>query len=390
MKVLQVYKTSIPVVAGGVDAVVHNLAFARGADYAAAVLRTAGWDEAEAAPRTVDGVQAFALHFPLPPARLLELRAWLHFLRKAPSCLWKLRTLLREQAIDLVHLHTLQHYQLYFVLARMLGGPAYVVTLHGSEVANFAARGIATRLAWRWVLSRAAAISAVSAPLKSAAENILDVKRAIDVLSNGVTMPHAPLPLRASVQARFALPPRYGVVVGALVDSKAQDTAIRAWSALSPAFDDIALVLVGEGMARETHRQLAREAGLAQRVVFTGQVDHPTTLAIMRDAQVMLVPSRREGFGLVVLEAGLLGVPLVLSSIEVFRHLVQDGIDGTICPVDDHAAFARAVETLLGDPALAGRLADTFRARVATEFDFSEVFKRYFAWYRTATAGARP
>lgn len=390
MKVLQVYKTSIPTIAGGVDAVLNLLAFARHDDYACAVLRTAGWDERDLAPRQVDGVDAFALHFPLPPSRAADIRNWLRFVLLAPLALWKLHRLVRSESIDVVHLHTLQHYHLYFSLLRLLGGLPYVVTLHGSEVTHFANRGSRTQATWRWVLRHASAISAVSATLRDAAVRCLALRQPIAVLPNGVALPRAALPGRADIGARFGLPRRYGVVVGTLMESKAQATAIRAWAALPPEFNDVALVLVGAGAERDRYTELARELGMAQRVIFTGQVDHLSALAIVRDSQLTLVPSRKEGFGMVVLEAGMLGVPLVVSAIEVFRELVRAGVDALVCDVDDHAAFSAGAALLLGDRELADGLRANFRARVAADFDFKDVIERYYAWYRAALAERAP
>jgi D-inositol-3-phosphate glycosyltransferase len=69
-----------------------------------------------------------------------------------------------------------------------------------------------------------------------------------------------------------------------------------------------------------------------------------------RAADVVLVPSRSESFGLVALEAAACGIPVVASDVGGLRSVVRDGVTGLLVPSRDHEAFARAVRGLLADP----------------------------------------
>lgn len=158
MNVLQVYKTEFPKCAGGIDVIVATLLREAGQKYRPSFLRTRSWRVRGIVRENVLGMQLYALHLPLPPASFLRLKDWLFFLLAAPFGWRHLRTILRDEHADVAHRHTLQLYRLYFVLARRLGGPPYVVTLHGSEVGAYPrVRGLR-----RLVLLHASMVLAVS------------------------------------------------------------------------------------------------------------------------------------------------------------------------------------------------------------------------------------
>ena len=112
-----------------------------------------------------------------------------------------------------------------------------------------------------------------------------------------------------------------------------------------------------EGEAHEAHcRRLVAEAGLADRVVFRPPQPHHLLSSYYRAADVCLVPSRSESFGLVALEAAACGTPVVAAAVGGLTTLVDHGRTGLLVEERAPADFARAVDTLLADPALAGAM----------------------------------
>ncbi len=122
-------------------------------------------------------------------------------------------------------------------------------------------------------------------------------------------------------------------------------------------------------------RRLADELGVSRRVRFLGWREDRS--ALLKAADVCLVPSRYEPFGNVVVNAWAHEVPLVAAASQGPAFLVRDGEDGLKVPVDDPEALAAAVTALLSDQALAGRLRAAGAKRVADSFSEHAVVGQY-------------
>jgi glycosyltransferase involved in cell wall biosynthesis len=127
------------------------------------------------------------------------------------------------------------------------------------------------------------------------------------------------------------------VCVARLHVQKDHMTLLRAMCLLPPSF---VLALVGDGPLREELRTAARSLGLGDRVTFLGRLSNPYPL--IRQADVVVLPSKEEGFGLVAVEAAGLGVPFIGSDAGGLRE-VCDVLGHRTFPVGDHNALAAAV-----------------------------------------------
>jgi D-inositol-3-phosphate glycosyltransferase len=123
------------------------------------------------------------------------------------------------------------------------------------------------------------------------------------------------------------------------------------------------LVLVGgpsgpdPGTQVERLRRLARRAGIADRVRFLPPVPHDDLGSFYAAADIVLMPSRSESFGLVALEAQASGVPVIASAVGGLRYVVDHGESGYLVPPGDHRALADRLIRVLGHPGLRARLA---------------------------------
>jgi 1,2-diacylglycerol 3-alpha-glucosyltransferase len=121
---------------------------------------------------------------------------------------------------------------------------------------------------------------------------------------------------------------------------------------------DVLFVIAGEGPALPSLRREAQDLGLADNVLFVGNMDRETTLLdCYRAADVKVFASRTETQGLVLLEAMALGVPVVSTAIMGTKDVLQPGCGAEVV-AEDEREFAAAVVRVLGDRALAARLSD--------------------------------
>lgn len=379
MNVLQVYRTPFPDTLGGVDVVVADLLRAPPSLYRSTLLRTAEWTAGGLSCSKGDGVTVYGLHLPMPAPGLARLA----FLWRVPATLRALRRVLTEAAIDVIHLHTLQHYHLYFVLLRRLGGPPYVITLHRAEVLAYQSRGALTRWTWRVSLRNAAAVVAVAGWLAECARRTLPVPVAIRTVENGVELPPA-LPDGATLRERLGLPERYCIMVGTCEPYKAHVVAIRAWAELPQRHADVALVLVGTGELLPHYRKLAAELGIGGRLHLTGQLTRAEVLALVRNSLAFIMPSRSEGMSIALLEAGIAGAPVICSDIEPFARLIEAEQTALVFAVDDQTALAHAVLRMLDDDALRERLARALADSVRQRYTADRMRRQYSTIYREA------
>jgi len=140
------------------------------------------------------------------------------------------------------------------------------------------------------------------------------------------------------------------------------------------------LLLVGDGPERGPAEALTRQLGLDERVLFLGKQLRVEQLLPVAD--VMLLPSEMESFGLAALEAMACGVPAVASRIGGLPEVVSDGTDGFLRPVGDIDAMAEAALLLLEDSNVHARFAAAARQTAETRFCSTKIIPQYEAYYR--------
>lgn len=178
--------------------------------------------------------------------------------------------------------------------------------------------------------------------------------------------------------------------VGRLHAQKGVDTLLRAFRQLRDARSaPLRLELVGDGPLREELMTLAVGLGISADVHFAGNRDDvPRSLG---EADVFVLPSRAEGLSNALLEAMASGLPVVVSRIPGNVDVIRDQMDGLLVDVDDPAALATAIERLLADADLRGRLGRSARRTALETYALGEVARRYEELYASVLAmPARP
>ena len=163
------------------------------------------------------------------------------------------------------------------------------------------------------------------------------------------------------------------VYLGRLEAYKRIDLLLRAMTRLRERQPALELVIVGRGGERAALERQAHALGLAERVRFTGFVNVDERDRLVADARLAVCPSLKEGWGITVIEANALGVPVVATDAPGLRDAVRDGETGMLVPDGPPDVF---VERLAG--ALAELLGDTSRlAQLSAE---AAVWARRFDW----------
>ena len=173
------------------------------------------------------------------------------------------------------------------------------------------------------------------------------------------------------------------LAVGRLIAQKDHPTLLRAFAQVRERLPDARLAILGGGPLEAETRALAGELGLNEAVVLPGRTDIRDWL---ERADVFAHTSRWEGFGIVLLEAMLAGLPVVATSVSAVPEVVADGETGILVAAGDSDAVAGALHQLLADPERAERLGAAGRRRALAEFSVARMAEQTIDVYREALA----
>jgi glycosyltransferase involved in cell wall biosynthesis len=279
---------------------------------------------------------------------------------------------LRSERIDIVHAHMIRAALAAVPLARLAGVPLVLQTCHGRE---------AWRTSWLkrrfWIDRRIANWSdAIVAVSQSTAAYLAEVKHIqpnkIRVIRNGrpvVGFDRLTLRREQSLRNELGIVPNNFTigVFGRLEAQKGHTYLLQALPAVRDKFPAAKVLFVGEGPSRNVLETEVRSKGLDSCVMFTGyRTDCRDLMAI---CDLIVLPSLFEGMPLVLIEAALLGKPVIATAVDGTKEVIVDGITGVLVPPAQPAALARALVELLPDRRRLSTLGS--QARIYAQQSFS-------------------
>ncbi len=162
---------------------------------------------------------------------------------------------------------------------------------------------------------------------------------------------------------------------------KGIDTLIKAWANLPSDMLQLPLYIAGGGDLSKI-KQHIRATG-AKNVHFLGHLKHKEAMSAIRRAAFICIPSRMEGFPLVLYEALSLGKPVIASAIPSLRNVITDNVSGLLVPPGDYQALCQGIKKLLTDQSFRERLiggAD----KIKKDFQWETVAEKHDQFYRDA------
>lgn len=278
-----------------------------------------------------------------------------------------LRRLLREEQPDLLSAHYASGYG---TTAALAGFHPWVLSVWGSDVYDFPARGAVHAWWLRRNLRAADAVASTSEAMARRVRALVPGLAEIAITPFGVdTARFAPRPEsgRRHDGVVFGtvktLEPKYGI-----------DVLLRAFAALvkQTRREDLQLMIVGGGGQRRELEALATRLRIGEHTVFVGHVPHADVPKWLNRMDVFVAASRldSESFGVAVVEAQACALPVIVSDAGGLPEVVADGETGLVVPREDAAALAAAMGRLAESDALRCRLGEAGRARVAARYEW--------------------
>ena len=281
------------------------------------------------------------------------------------AALGALYKIFKSERPDVVHLNSSKVGALGSLAARLAGVPRIVFTVHGwsfREEVNFLSK------AFRWTASMLTIIFShvvicVSENDRRAAPSYLRAK--LVTIHNAIPEDSIRLNRDTARQKLIQLGAdasrRSDTWIGIIAEHTANknlEVALEAFAEARKTDETLFLVLIGDGELRASLVALAHDRGLSGHVFFAGFVPQANHLIAAFDA--LLLTSRKEGLPYVILEAQSAGVPVIASRTGGIPEIVQDKINGFLCPVGDVKCFARALNSLTTLPPQSTAHVDSF------------------------------
>src|SRR4051812_17154162 len=260
---------------------------------------------------------------------------------------WKLRSSIPRFSVDVVHAHTAH--------AVTIGAIAVLgtrVPLVASRRVDFPLRRGPTS---KWKYGRAARIIAVSEAVKQVLVSGGLSARQIDVVADGTDVNRPAKPASRATLKQLGVPADAPLVVqvAQLVGHKDPLNFVRAMRSVVDAIPGAHGLLVGEGPLRAAATEESRRLGLESRVHFAGYRDDAD--ALLAAADVVVLSSREEGLGSVLLDSLVFGRPVAATRAGGIPEIVVDGETGLLVPIGDPQSLGQAITRLLRDPGLRQR-----------------------------------
>lgn len=302
--------------------------------------------------------------------------------------LLKIYRIIRRGRFDIVHTHSSKAGILGRVAARLARVPHVVHTPHGQVFTGYAGRILtavfillerwAARFTDRMIALTEQEIQDHLARKIGKPEQFVSIPSGIDI-EQFCTRSLASQ--RPSVRASLGLPPDACLIgsVGRLESIKGHAYLLEAFTILAPRFPSLYLALVGDGQLLPELRSSARGSGFTDRVLFLGWRDD--TSVLLHAFDLFVLPSLNEGMGRALVEAMVVGLPIVASRAGGVPEVLGNGEAGLVVEAGSARALAEAIEALLTDSALRVWLGRAARER-ARRYTVEAMLQKIEALYR--------
>ena len=309
-----------------------------------------------------------------------------HFMEK------KVAELSRSVKFDIIHVHDWLTADAG-VSSKHFLNKSLVSTVHSTEVGrsqglhnpdSFLIDGIE----W-WMTYEAKRVIVCSNSVKWELESHFNLPHdKVTVIPNGVEISNFNLNInREEVKRRYGIKPNERIVlfIGRLVPQKGVDTLIKAVPLIIQRHRDAKILIAGDGWSRTYLEELAKSMGLGDHVRFLGFISDWELADLMVAADVLVVPSVYEPFGIVALEGMAAGTPVVATNIGGLSEIIEHDKTGVLVYPRNPESIAWGVNRVLSDRKYADWLVRNARKKVLEAYSWEEIAKRTVEVYESAS-----
>ena len=296
----------------------------------------------------------------------------------------RMHEVVREHELDVLHCHyAIPHATSAWIAREMLrtegGDIRFVTTLHGTDI-TIVGQDPSFHAITKFSIEKSDSLTAVSQYLQQETKEAFGcTARRIEVIPNFVDpevynrSTHDPV-----LRQQIAGDARVLMHISNFRPVKRVTDIVRTFAKVRRTVDSV-LVMIGDGPDRHAAEQEARHLGVEKDVRFLGKIDSVAPLLAIAD--LFLLPTNMESFGLSALEALASGAPVIGAKVGGLPEVVKDGETGVLCGVGDVDGMASAATAILSDDARWQRMSEAAAADARARFSMNDVVQRYEDFY---------
>jgi N-acetyl-alpha-D-glucosaminyl L-malate synthase BshA len=294
----------------------------------------------------------------------------------------KMTEVAESASLDLLHVHYAIPHSVSALLARMMAQPRklpFITTLHGTDITLVGSDRSYLPIT-RFSIEQSDGVTAISNYLRDRTVREFEITRPIEVIPNFVNCDHYKRGDDQELRRRWA--PNGEPILMHLSNFRPVKRITDAVGIFALVRQKIPakLIMIGDGPDRGAAEYIVRTKGLTKDVCFLGkqdQVDHKLGLA-----DLFLMPSDEESFGLAALEAMACEVPVIATRVGGIPEVVTDGVDGYLIPPRDIATGAKRALEILTSPDRGRAMGQQARINARRKYCSSDVIPQYEAYYQ--------
>ena len=362
---------------GGVNQVVINLAreMAEANDFVPLVL-IHEWDATRPVVEYVHGIKTIRW-------RIRSYQKHMGFKHKLAFSLWNIqfthrfRKLCEDHKVVAINTHFPRPFifSIERVVRKFRTTIPLIFSFHGADVKDLLSSGKRELIQWHRLLTSADnSVVVCSNDLGRQLVDVVGCEVLPTVVHNGLNVAD----FSSMGKKREPVAERMILNVAKFEEKKGQDVLINAFAEIAAKYDDLKLVLVGAtDRALPGLRALCVNKGIDKRVEFHPDTPHENVADFYKRATLFCLPSRKEPFGIVILESASFAVPVVASRVGGIPEIISDGITGVLVPPDNQSELASSIMSLLDDPVFAKEMGKRLYDHVNSNFSWRTAYEKY-------------
>ncbi len=377
--------------AGGVNTVVRNLIVQARRDGEKPTLLINRWSHSILKEATENGLPTARYRIRSPFISNRKVFGFMAWLITLPSSLLLLARFLRSHEINAINIHYPGLDALQFVClrtARLFRG-RLVLSFHGADVDNITGNWGVQRFLWMLLMRKSDLLVTCSGALATRLKHHLPAHQhhKLVVIHNGTDIGLLQKNSKDNPAPEDFSKTTFLLNIATYEPKKGQEVLLQAFSTLHRNFDNLKLVIIGRSTDYGIHLEAeAKRLGISKHVSFIRDISWEQVSGFLKCATIFVLPSYKEPFGIVLLEAGAFSLPIVASRVGGIPEFIDDGQNGLLVPAGDVTALADAIQALLRDPETAQRLGAALNNTVTKRFTWEHCWERYRQCFEPTTS----